>query len=157
MPEICPFLVANHDPDSVLNYPTQGNVCTKLGEPHPVATGHQASYCLRARYWFCPVYAGAVKQPPTPIQFDDTLPVPPPKATRARAEHARRSRRIRPGEALAALFLVTVVGVGGGLWYTAHNSITILPTASLNPSPSQIIAVSPSTTLTASATVTSTS
>ncbi len=73
MPEICPFLVAASDPDSVLNYPAAENACVKLGKPLSVSPDYQANYCLRTRHWFCPVFTGSVKQPPVPICFEEQL------------------------------------------------------------------------------------
>ena len=72
-PQICPFLIAAHDPDSVLNYPSAENLCAKLGDSLSVSADYQANYCLRTRHWFCPVFIGKVKNPPVPISFEEPL------------------------------------------------------------------------------------
>jgi hypothetical protein len=81
LPEICPFLAAANDPDSVLSYPSTMNRCQKLGDPVEVTPEFQAEYCLRARHWFCPVYTGGVRRPPLPIRAEGLLnpvEIPPP-------------------------------------------------------------------------------
>ena len=111
MPEICPFLAASHDPDSVLNYPSAANVCTKLGEPQPVANEHQAGYCLRARHWFCPVYTGAIKQPPIPIQIEADADVTESRRPREPREvRQRQFRRIQERRLLMALLIAVLAG-----------------------------------------------
>ncbi len=130
MPEICPFLAASHDPDSVLNYPSSANVCTKLGDPLPVANEHQAGYCLRARHWFCPVYAGAVKQPPTPIQFDDDPPTLPSRPIRARRSRPNPAQRLWESKvSIAVLVLIALGAAGYGVWYNNNHLGPIPPTA----------------------------
>src|SRR5579859_1238968 len=130
MPEICPFLAANHDPDSVLNYPSSANVCTKLGDPLPVANEHQAGYCLRARHWFCPVYAGAVKQPPTPIQFDDDPPTLPSRPVRIRRPRPSPAQRLWESKmSIAVLVLIALGAAGYGVWYNNNHLGPIAPTA----------------------------
>jgi LysM repeat protein len=194
MPEICPFLAATHDLDSVLNYPSEGNVCTRLGEANPVATSHQAGYCLRARYWFCPVYTGAIKQPPTPIAFEEPLPVESPRplttlipemenvlavksitsesALPGRTARSRRSVLVRPREALAALVILTAVGLGAeylstNLQHQLINSggsisatATASPTVTASPNPTKTLTLTSTAsltfTVTASATITRT-
>ena len=117
MPEICPFLAASHDPDSVLNYPSAANVCTKLGEPHPVANEHQAGYCLRARHWFCPVYTGAIKQPPIPIQIEADADVTESRRPREPREvRQRQFRRIQERRLLIGLLIAVLAG---GTFYGA--------------------------------------
>jgi len=151
MPEICPFLAANHDPDSVLNYPSSANVCTKLGDSLPVANEHQAGYCLRARHWFCPVYTGEIKQPPTPIQFDDdppTLPSRPVHARRSRPSPAQRISESRASLLLLALILLGAVGYG--VWYSNNQ-----PAASpITPSATSALISSDGPTVTSAPTLT---
>lgn len=72
-PEICPFLAAANDPDSVFNYPSADNRCSKLGGQLPISSNYQLGYCLRTRHWFCPVFTGEVKKPPVPIRFEGPL------------------------------------------------------------------------------------
>jgi LysM repeat protein len=118
MPEICPFLAASHDPDSVLNYPSAANVCTKLGEAQPVANDHQAGYCLRARHWFCPVYTGTIKQPPIPIQIESEAEVTVSRLPReSRDVRQRQLRRMRERRLFIG-FLIVVLG-GGSIYGSA--------------------------------------
>ncbi len=118
MPEICPFLAAARDPDSVLNYPSPENRCHKLSDALPVTAEYQAEYCLRARHWFCPVYTGAVKRPPIPIRAEGTLakPLEVPPVTEAIRTPRRISSRLI---ALAALPVILVI-----LLLAARNSAT---------------------------------
>jgi len=153
MPEICPFLAAARDPDSVLNYPSPENRCHKLSDALPVTAEYQAEYCLRARHWFCPVYTGAVKRPPIPIRAEGTL-AKPPEASPPITETIRTPRRISGRLiALAALPVMLVI-----LLLVSRNSTTPpLPTATASATLQIVIATDPVTdTPTASPTLTET-
>ncbi len=169
LPEICPFLVAANDPDSVLNYPSADNLCAKLGQPRGVAPDYQANYCLRTRHWFCPVFTGGIKNPPVPIRFEEAmlsqgvssaspelaLPVTrfeslPIKGAAGRIPRQRtasrahtRSRRLT----LLILFLVVLLTliVVGGVGFVRSGSFG---RSTLNPSPTVLIAATASPTAT---------
>lgn len=155
MPEICPFLAASHDPDSVLNYPSAANVCTKLGDPQPVASDHQAGYCLRARHWFCPVYTGAIRQPPVPIQIEPEAEATVPRAPRESRE--ARLRQLRRNQARRLLIGVAVVLIGGGALYGGVVALKRQQSNYGSPAVISSATMTASSTLTSSPTLTSTS
>lgn len=166
MPEICPFLAAASDPDSVLNYASPENRCHKLGDPVEVTAEYQAEYCLRARHWFCPVYTGALKRPPLPIQAETvpTVPTPPatPPTTKPLSNRAPRSRRWQ-----LVLGLLVLGALASGGWYASSSrsratptptpTITpTLPTETLMPTPTELPSETPTPTLTPTWTATPT-
>lgn len=65
---ICPFLGLKEDPDSVLNFPSQGNCCHHAYPLSPVAISHQSKFCLTPNYLRCPVFISE-KSSPLPPQL----------------------------------------------------------------------------------------
>jgi LysM repeat protein len=185
MPEICPFLAAARDPDSVLNYTSPENRCYKLGDPVEVTANYQAEYCLRARHWFCPVYTGAIKRPPLPIH-GVTSPLPtkdeaerptiparpaamqkqnppsqPSQPTRRQPQPSRAARLI------IGLALVGVIAAGGLYVFSRQNSALVTPTPTaitieptitdtMIPTPTELPSETPTLTPTPSETPTAT-
>ncbi len=145
MPEICPFLAAASDPDSVLNYASPQNRCHKLGDPVEVTADYQAEYCLRARHWFCPVYTGALKRPPLPIHAEVVAPGDASRDTQPSRPGAKpipvpaKPPRARTLQIILGLALVGALA-GGSIFAFSRLSeapppATATPTPTVDPSP----------------------
>jgi hypothetical protein len=93
---ICPFLGLKEDPDSVLNFPSQGNCCHHANPITPVTTIHQSKFCLTSNYLRCPVYI-----------TDKNAPLPPELV--GKYEDKQPSKNIILIGAIISILTITIV------------------------------------------------
>ncbi len=59
----CPYLGLKDDPNTALQFPSEGNFCHHAEPVAPVSRQHQQEFCLTENYTLCPVYQMAQKAP----------------------------------------------------------------------------------------------
>jgi LysM repeat protein len=60
---ICPYLGSRDDPQTALEFPSEGNYCYHARPVSAIKTGHQSSYCLTGQHVNCPVFATRTRKP----------------------------------------------------------------------------------------------
>lgn len=94
---ICPYLRSRDDPNTALNFPSEGNHCYRVHPTAAVNRTYQEGYCLSGKHTACPVYINDSNINPLHAPY-----APPP------------ARKL-PIRALLLLVLLIAVLLAGGI------------------------------------------